>query len=164
MKKRFDRGGEPLRVGLDALGEGRYRVQVGDSTHEVDAVRLPDGRVRFTLDGVTHEAAAGNVGRVGVHVRLDDATWMLTAHTGGGAAAAVAGDGTITAPMTGTVLKINVSVGQEVHAEETVAVVSAMKMEHKLPAGVAGTVVEIAVDEGATIDQGALILRIEQGV
>ena len=63
--------------------------------------------------------------------------------------------------MTGTVLKIHVREGDAVAAHDTVAVVTAMKMEHKLLAGVDGTVVEICVAEAATVDQDQLILRIE---
>jgi biotin carboxyl carrier protein len=34
-------------------------------------------------------------------------------------------------------------------------------MEHKLLAGIDGVVAEVACVEGATVDQGALILRVE---
>ena len=72
------------------------------------------------------------------------------------------GDGVIVAPMTGTVLKILVSEGDEVSATDTVAVVTAMKMEHKLTAEIDGKVAEIAATEGAQVDQDQVLLRIEK--
>jgi biotin carboxyl carrier protein len=64
-------------------------------------------------------------------------------------------DGTVRAPMTGTVLEIMCKPGDMVEADQTLVVVSAMKMEHKLSAGVAGTVQSVATENGATVDQGA---------
>ena len=55
----------------------------------------------------------------------------------------------------------DVAVGDAVTADQTVAVVSAMKMEHKLVAGLDGTVAEVAGEVGANVDQGALLVRVE---
>lgn len=157
----FEVDGERFPVSLQATGDGRYEVKVGDRVHAVAAVRLPDGRVRFAVDGVKHEAAAASAADGQTHVRVGTRSWMLPRYTGRGRGHGAAADGVITAPMTGTVLKLPVRKGDEVTADQTVAVVSAMKMEHKLLAGIAGTVVEVATSEGTTLDQGALILRIE---
>jgi biotin carboxyl carrier protein len=160
--KDFDHDGERLRVSAKALGGDRYEVRVGDRLHQVTAIALPDGRCRFELDGTRHEAAAARAGKNDVHVRVDGRTYRLFTHTGRrGAGHGLVADGVIEAPMTGTVLKILVAVGDEVTAARTVAVVSAMKMEHKLLAGIDGVVAEVACVEGATVDQGALILRVE---
>jgi biotin carboxyl carrier protein len=63
--------------------------------------------------------------------------------------------------MTGTVLEVACKPGDEVTAEQTLVVVSAMKMEHKLTAGVAGTVKKVAAQKGGTVDQGAELVVVE---
>jgi biotin carboxyl carrier protein len=63
--------------------------------------------------------------------------------------------------MTGTVLAIHVEDGQSVAEGDTVAVISAMKMERKLRADRTGTVADVSVVEGDSVEQGALILRVE---
>ncbi|MCA8954733.1 MAG: hypothetical protein KDC87_01590 [Planctomycetes bacterium] len=158
----FDREGERLAVSAQPLGEHRFRVTVGATEHEVSAWSLPDGRVRFELDGTLHEAIAVTLPDGRVHLRLGDRSWFLPRHTGRGRGHGHTADGVITAPMTGTVLSVLVVAGQPVKSTDTVAVMSAMKMEHKLTAGIDGTVAEVPVAAGATVEQGALLLRIEK--
>ena len=76
-------------------------------------------------------------------------------------AVAGSGDGRLIAPMPGVVLSLAVSVGQQVAEGELIAVLEAMKMEHRLEAPFAGTVAELGSEQGAFIDAGALIAAIE---
>jgi biotin carboxyl carrier protein len=71
------------------------------------------------------------------------------------------GDGRLIAPMPGVVLSLAVGVGQQVAEGELIAVLEAMKMEHRLEAPFAGTVAELGSEQGAFIDAGALIAAIE---
>ena len=167
--REFDHDGERLRVSVERLDGHRFRVQVGANEHEIVGRRLPDGRVRFEFGGQVHEAAASRAGageaairRGDVHVTVDDDSWMLTGSSGARARTPKAseGDGTIVAPMTGTVLKVFVREGDTVSASDTVAVVSAMKMEHKLIAGLDGTVTEVTATDGVTVEQDEVLLRV----
>jgi biotin carboxyl carrier protein len=63
--------------------------------------------------------------------------------------------------MTGTVLDVACKPGDVVAADQTLVVVSAMKMEHKLAAGVAGIVRKVAATKGGTVDQGAELVVVE---
>jgi biotin carboxyl carrier protein len=63
--------------------------------------------------------------------------------------------------MTGTVLQVLCRVGEQVAAGRTLVVLTAMKMEHRLAAGVAGKVVELLAQEGAAVEQGRLLVRVE---
>ncbi len=63
-------------------------------------------------------------------------------------AAAGGGSGTITAPMQGTIVKVNVAVGDTVAVDDTVLVLEAMKMENTIKSDVAGTVLEVRVERG----------------
>ncbi|MGA0396819.1 MAG: acetyl-CoA carboxylase biotin carboxylase subunit, partial [Ilumatobacteraceae bacterium] len=68
----------------------------------------------------------------------------------GGGAGGGGGNGTITVPMQGTIVKIEVEVGQEVEAGQSLLVLEAMKMENQINSDVSGTVAEIKVSAGDT--------------
>ena len=57
--------------------------------------------------------------------------------------------------MPGNILKVNVSVGQKVKAGDVLVVLEAMKMENEIMAPKAGTVSQVVVSKGATVDTGA---------
>jgi acetyl/propionyl-CoA carboxylase alpha subunit len=78
----------------------------------------------------------------------------------GPAATADLHDGSIAAPMPGTVLAVNVSPGSLVHEGETVAVLEAMKMELALKAPFAGTVASVSATTGQQVDLGTELLRV----
>ena len=72
----------------------------------------------------------------------------------------VAGQGSVIAPLQGTVQTIKVSVGDKVNAGDVVAIIEAMKMENDIPATVSGTVKAIYVLKGSKVSSGDVILDI----
>ena len=72
-----------------------------------------------------------------------------------------AGNGKVTVPMQGTVVKIEVEVGQAVEAGDTILVLEAMKMENNIAADITGTVKEISVAVGDTVGGGDVVVIIE---
>jgi acetyl-CoA/propionyl-CoA carboxylase biotin carboxyl carrier protein len=77
--------------------------------------------------------------------------------TAGGAGG---GDGTISAPMQGTIVKVLVAEGDTVEPGQGVLVLEAMKMENHINAERAGTVSEIRVKAGDTVGTGDVLLVI----
>ena len=75
------------------------------------------------------------------------------------AAAPVAGEA-VTAPMPGNILKVNVQNGQAVKAGQVLCVLEAMKMENEIMAPKAGTVTQVLVSKGSTVDTGAPLVVI----
>lgn len=76
----------------------------------------------------------------------------------GGGAGGGGGNGTITVPMQGTIVKIEVEVGQEVEAGQSLLVLEAMKMENQINSDVSGTVAEIKVAAGDTVGGGDTVM------
>jgi len=67
----------------------------------------------------------------------------------------------IQAPMPGLVVNVLVQPGDIVTQNQTVVVLEAMKMENDLPAPTAGTVKEVRISKGQTVDQGEILIAIE---
>ncbi len=72
-------------------------------------------------------------------------------------AAAVLGSGSITVPMQGTIVKVNVAEGDTVEVGTVICVLEAMKMENNIAADVAGTVKELKVSSGQAVGSGDIV-------
>jgi len=78
-----------------------------------------------------------------------------------GAASGGSNSGDVTAPMQGTIVKVNVSVGDQVESGDAIVVLEAMKMENSVEAEKSGTVTEVRVSEGDSVGGGDVIAVIE---
>ena len=67
----------------------------------------------------------------------------------------------VEAHITGTVWKVEVSVGDQVDEGDTLVILESMKMEIPVIAESDGTVAEVAVTEGDVVQEGDLIARVE---
>jgi glutaconyl-CoA decarboxylase len=77
------------------------------------------------------------------------------------AAPVVTGAGeAVSAPMPGTILKVNVKVGDAVKAGTVLCVLEAMKMENEIMAPKAGTVTQVLATKGGSVDTGAPLVVI----
>jgi acetyl-CoA/propionyl-CoA carboxylase biotin carboxyl carrier protein len=72
-------------------------------------------------------------------------------------ATGASGSGEVTVPMQGTIVKVNVSVGDTVAIGDVIIVLEAMKMENNVTAEKAGTVIELGVAEGDSVGGGDVV-------
>jgi acetyl/propionyl-CoA carboxylase alpha subunit len=75
--------------------------------------------------------------------------------------AAAGGESRVTAPMPGTVLRVEVAVGDRVKARRPLLVLEAMKMETPLTAPFDAIVKAVHVEEGDRVAGGALLVELE---
>ncbi|WP_240432462.1 acetyl-CoA carboxylase biotin carboxylase subunit [Rubrobacter indicoceani] len=70
-------------------------------------------------------------------------------------------EGTVAAPMQGTIVKVLVEAGESVEADQAVCVLEAMKMESEVRSRKAGTVAEVHVGAGQAVGRGEPLVSVE---
>jgi biotin carboxyl carrier protein len=139
----------PARIRLASDGEER--------TVELDA--WADDVVGPDLVVVGGTAQVDVAGR-SVPIRLapapdvDRAARAATGHLG-------AGPAEIVAPMPGAILAVYATVGAAVDAGDPIATLEAMKMEHAVPAPIAGRVTELRARAGDQVARGDVLAVVE---
>ncbi|MEU6161204.1 carboxyl transferase domain-containing protein [Streptomyces sp. NPDC047130] len=78
-----------------------------------------------------------------------------------GPAAGPGGAGVVTAPMSGTVVQVDVAPGEEVRAGRQVLVLEAMKMEHLVTAPCSGRLHALRVRPGVTVAEGDVLALLD---
>lgn len=78
-----------------------------------------------------------------------------------GANSGAVGKTTIKCPMPGTIVKINVNVGDSVKSGKILCILEAMKMENELLAPGDGVVVSVNTAKGANVNSGDILFTID---
>jgi pyruvate carboxylase subunit B len=141
---------EPVHAELsDVEGSPVRVIRVGAQVHRVVAQKR-EGRGRYSLwvDGYRFETEA-----------LDERTRAIRDLSA--ATAGPSGPAPVVAPMPGLVVRINVSVGDNVEAGQGIVVMEAMKMENELRATGPGTVRSIEVTVGTAVEKGTVLVALE---
>ncbi|MFP6709463.1 MAG: carboxyl transferase domain-containing protein [Alphaproteobacteria bacterium] len=73
------------------------------------------------------------------------------------------GSTAITAPMLGTIVGIDVTVGDDVYPGRQILIMEAMKMQHVIEAGISGVVRQLPVQLGDTVYEGGALAYIAEG-
>ena len=157
-------GGRELEVEVQRHGAG-YRVRLGDRWIEADfidvgryvrSLRLEDG-TQYPLvhhrEGNTHQISLGGST---VHVDIIDPLAAKRRRRED----EIGGTGTIKALMPGRVVRVLVAKGDAVRKGTGLVILEAMKMENEIQAQADGTVDEIFVEPGQTVEAGADLVHI----
>ena len=103
-----------------------------------------------------------NVSGVAYEVELEEITGAAPAAVPAAPApaAAPAGGESITSPMPGNILSVNVSAGDTVKKGQVLMVLEAMKMENEIMCPCDGTVTSVSVTKGAAVESGTPLCTI----
>ncbi len=159
-------GDREIRITVEEIAVGRYRVTSDGAEREVDAHRVQHSVWSILSGSASFEAdVQGADDQYEVLIDGDCYRFSLMNEQrralmrAGGKAAA--GKPLVTSPMPGKVVTLLVGEGEEVQAGQGLIVVEAMKMENELKAAAAGRVKEIFVEEGDIVEAGAKLLLVE---
>ena len=160
-----DSQAKPVVVDLIELPSGALEARIDDRPVELDVAYLGaqlsarvDGQVvDLTIEGSPPEVgavASGHRSYVRVESERMRAAEQAKKTTVG------AGDRVVKAPMPGRVVKVLVAKGDVVEVGRGLVVLEAMKMENEVRAKVAGTVAEVHVTPGATVEGSAKLVTL----
>ena len=158
---------ESVPIDVEPLGEHRYRVTLLGETHEIDALALEHGTVSILLEGKSYSAEIDEAGDDvmvslrGHQTRIDVVDERRKRLRAGASDFQAEGRQVIVAPMPGKVVKVLVTLGQEVQPGQGLVVVEAMKMENELKSPKAGKVVELLAKEGSAVENNAKLVVVE---
>ncbi|WP_292723030.1 biotin carboxylase N-terminal domain-containing protein [Microbacterium sp. 13-71-7] len=152
------------RTEVLVTGAGSGLSVAVDGSEPVSAAAAPEtpqsSERTLTIDGVTRTIAAFATGSDRVAIAHGGAVFDVAvervSHAAGGAAETKPH---LDSPMPGTVVLVHASEGARVEEGDPVLVVEAMKMEHVLRAGVAGTV-SLHATQGDTVARGQTLATI----
>ncbi|MCX7391493.1 MAG: acetyl-CoA carboxylase biotin carboxyl carrier protein [Planctomycetota bacterium] len=130
--------------------------------HELSEVDLKQGDQRVRIK------RGGEILPTAPFVASSSAQRVSSSVEGIGASLAPSNMKVIASPMVGTFYRSSgpdsapfVKVGDRIGPETTVCIIEAMKVFNEIPAGVSGQVVAILVENGAPIEFGQVLLKID---
>jgi len=161
--------GREVSVVLEPAADGRWSVALdGQEVRLVDAVEVRPGMWSLLCDGLSlvvdldrrGQGQAMLSGGEEATIELVDARRKLLVQAmGRGGRAAVAGE-VVRAPIAGRVVKLLVAAGDQVAANQGVAVVEAMKMENEIKADRGGVVETVHAQPGQSVDTNEPLLTL----
>lgn len=113
--------------------------------------------LKITVNGVAYDVQVEEVGGSASAPVAAPATPVATAPKAAPAAAPTSGE-PLNCPMPGTIISVNVSVGQQVKLGDVVVVLEAMKMENEICAPQDGTVATVECAAGDSVESGKVLV------
>ena len=125
-------------------------------------------KYNVTVNGMTYEVVVEEAGEVAASPAPQAAPMAAPAAPKAAPAPAAkpaaskpaAGAKTVAAPMPGTILKMNVKVGDTVKKNDLVCILEAMKMENEIFAAEEGTVTAVNAPQGSSVNTGDAIVTL----
>ena len=110
-------------------------------------------KYRVTVNGIVYE------------IELEELTGAApsapAAPAAPAAAAAPAGGEQVTSPMPGTILAVNVAVGDTVKRGQVLMILEAMKMENEIMCPCDGKIASVNTSKGSSVESGTLLCVIQ---
>ena len=150
---------ETLEVRYRIERDGTWRVTVYELEHFVRVFSTGPDSIEIEVDGERHRVTVSAYpNEVVVDTVAGESRFVEKTPLDDAEEAAVAGECVALVP--GAVVDVQVEVGQSVAAGDTLVVLEAMKMEHRLTAVGPGVVVRVLVQVGDTVDYQQVLVEV----
>ncbi len=163
LRHTFSHDDDERTVEITPQGADTYRVSLGDHTAHVRVAAIEDGALTLIIDGHRQRIWAaegdGGVWWVGTGEGAWPLTWVDPLPIG---SAAKRGEGSLRAPMPGSIVSVQVEPGQAVAEGDLLMIMEAMKMEHRIRAPHAGVIGAVHFAVGQFAQAGAVLLELER--
>lgn len=138
-----------------------YKFKIGGKEYNV-TVNPKEGKLfDVTVNGATYEVESENAPVAAPAAQPAAAPVQAAPAAAAAPAAKPAGAGEkVASPLPGVIIEISVKEGQQVKAGQKVAILEAMKMENEIPAPKDGTITDIHVHKGDTLQEGDPVVTI----
>ncbi|MFD1510180.1 acetyl/propionyl/methylcrotonyl-CoA carboxylase subunit alpha [Lacimonas salitolerans] len=161
---RLSRGETDYHPVVRALPDGLCHVSMpGHEPVDLRVVDVQGPRVTLDLNGALQPAILlrdGDDVTIQIDGRCHDFRDLSFAPV---VTAVAGGDGRVRATMNGTVMAVDVAVGDAVTAGQRLLVIEAMKMEHAHASPLSGSVTAVNVERGMQVSARAVLVEIEGG-
>ena len=151
--------GDSLDIKVDTLADNNWDIHLHGNSFQVQA-RLQGQQLQYELNGQWHNARVinhdhriwvyDNLGESEIHYQ--QASYEQEDELGG----------SLKAPMNGTLIQLDVSLGHNVKAGDTLMIMEAMKMEHAIKAPHDGVVGAITFAVGDLVSEGNVLVELTE--
>ena len=117
-------------------------------------------RFNVTVNGVSYDVVVEEVGAAASTSPLVQTSVAAPVTPAAPKAEAPVGAIAVKAPMPGTILKVNATVGQAVKKGDVLCVLEAMKMENDICAPDDGTVASLSIQKGASVNTDDVLVTL----
>ncbi len=159
MTYTFKLGNKTYKIGFEEKEELSL-FSIDDEQKEIEFLRIDESTYSILVGNRSITVGVFREGKK-IQVFHEGDLYEIEAVSGRDASQAEgAGSLNITAPMHSRVVKILKKQGDSVEVGDSVIVVEAMKMESELKASASGTVKEIRVKEGETVEKDSVLVAL----
>ena len=141
----------------------KFKFNIRGNQYDVHIQTLEDNIATIEVNGSTYEVEIGKEIKTPKTPKLVRQAVVPSSEADKAKTAAptdVKGTGHIKAPLPGTIMKLDVKVGDVVKSGDQLLVMEAMKMENNINADREGTITNIKVKEGDSVLEGDVLVEI----
>ncbi len=138
----------------------KYKFTISGNDYDVHIKDIEDNTAEVDVNGTLYQVKLHNEVKTTKTPRLVRKPVEKMPGEGQIRKKETSGKHEVTAPLPGTILKLNISVGDVVTEGQNVLVMEAMKMENQIQTTKGGEVLSIKVNVGDTVQQDDVLLEI----